>query len=275
MDLFLELVDDGTLDTPSGPPVNRDWWLVLYTMSTEKPDYCAEAIGHWLDRQHELAARRKDRDGAPGASLADQHSHSSKDVISSAASGAPLAFARELLPRVARSADGPDSDAWKYRFGMVGEIVVALSDALRGIAIENPDSLDHLLASLPDARPVVIDTLTMTAWANNPDRYADRILDLLIGRVELLGQPGAGQAVSVATRFGDRGLSARLEHIILQYAPEGERGRWYGRSQYRLLAGFETDVLSDDGARRLDEVRRKFGEEPPTRPIPRTPSHDG
>ena len=55
MDLFLELVDDGTLDEARGFAMNSDWWSVLYQMSTAKPDYCSEAIGHWLDRQCKLA----------------------------------------------------------------------------------------------------------------------------------------------------------------------------------------------------------------------------
>ena len=74
MDLFLELLDGGALDEAGGLGVNRDWWLVLYGMSTAKPDYCAEAIGHWLDRHHELAAQRKDRDGSPDANWADWQS---------------------------------------------------------------------------------------------------------------------------------------------------------------------------------------------------------
>ena len=263
MDLFLELADAGTLDILSGPGTNRDWWLILYTMSTEKPDYCAEAIGHWLDRQRELAARRQNRDRSTDPNSAEWHSDFSKHVISSSASGAPLAFARQLLPRVLRAAGGVDSAPWEHRFGLSGEIVEALLDALRRLGSEHADCLDDLVASLPDERSLLIDTLIMTAWTNNPDRYADRILALLIDRQELLGQPGAGPAVSAATRLGDPGLSARLEDTILQYAPEGERGWLYGRSQYRLLTGCETDVLSDDGARRLEELRRKFGDEPP------------
>ena len=263
MDLFLELLDGGALDEAGGLGVNRDWWLVLYGMSTAKSDYCAEAIGHWLDRQHELAARREDRDGSPDANWADWQSELSKHVISSSASGAPLAFASKLLPRVARAAGGSDNDAWRYRFGVGGEIIEALSGALRKLAAEYPDSLDDLVQRLPDVRPLVIDTLIMGAWASNADRYADRILGLLIDREELLGQPGAGRAVSAGTRVGDPGLSARLEHFILQYAPKGEQGRWYGHSQYSLLACFETETLSARGAERLQELRRKFGDDPP------------
>ena len=263
MDLFLELLDGGALDEAGGLGVNRDRWLVLYGMSTKKPDYCAEAIGHWLDRQHELAARRKDRDGSSDANWADWQSEFSKHVLSSSASGAPLAFASKLLPRVARAAGGSDNDAWRYRFGLVGEIIEALSGALRKLAAEYPDSLDDLVQRLPDVRPLVIDTLIMGAWASNADRYADRILGLLIDREELLGQPGAGRAVSAATRVGNRHLCAELEQVILRPAPKHERGPSYGYSQYRLLAQFKTETLSARGAQRLQELRRKFGDDPP------------
>ena len=263
MDLFLELLDGGVLDEAGGLGVNRDWWRVLYGMSTAKPDYCAEVIGHWLARQHHLAARRKDRDGSPGASLADRQSDVSKHVISSSASGAPLAFARELLPRIARAAEGPDSAGWEYPFGLAGELIEALSCALRRIAIEDPCSLDDLVASVPGMRPLVIDTLIMGAWASNPDRYADRILGLLIERAEVLGELGTGRAVSAGTRVGNRDLCAKLEQLILQHALEEQQGQSYGYSQYRLLAHFGAEALSTQGARRLKELRRKFGEEPP------------
>lgn len=266
MNLFLELVDDGTLDALSGPGVNRDWWSTLYTMSTEKPDYCAEAIGHWLDRQHALAVESGEPEEAHARDLSDQRSQSSQHVISSSASGAPLTFARELLPRVARAASGPDSDRWEHRFGLPREIVEALSVALRRLGGEEPGHLDDLVASLPDEPSLLIDTLIMTAWANNPDRYADRILQLLIGREELLGQPGASRAVSAGTRVGNGDLCAQLERLILQYAPEGEQGRWYGRSQYRLLSGFDTAAMTHGGARRLAQLRRKHGEKPPSDP---------
>ena len=108
MDLFLELLDDGTLDDVRGFGMNGDWWLVLYEMSTAKPDYCSEAIGHWLDRQDAVKADR----GANGTSRQVRWSESGEHVIKCAAAGAPLAFARELLPRVARAARGPDGSAW-------------------------------------------------------------------------------------------------------------------------------------------------------------------
>ena len=34
MDLFLDLIDDGTLDDARGLAMNSDWWSVLYQMAT-------------------------------------------------------------------------------------------------------------------------------------------------------------------------------------------------------------------------------------------------
>ena len=267
MNLFLQLVDDGTLDEARGLAMNRDWWHVLYGMSTAKSDYCAEAIGHWLDRQYVLAKHRGDR----GFDEVSRWSQSSERVIGSAALGAPLAFARELLPRVARAADGPDRAAWKHRFGLVGEIIKALSGALRSLAVDDPGSLDDLVAGLTAAPPVLVDDLKIDAWAGNPDRYADRILGLLIDRQDLLGQPGAGRALSAGTRVGDRDLSAQLEQLLLTHAPKQERGRGSGHSQFRLLSHFAAETLSVEGTRRLEELRRKFGDDPPPDPplVPR------
>ena len=271
MDLFLELVGDGTLDEARGFAMNADWWSVLYQMSTARPDYCSEAIGHWLDRQCELAAQREGRNSLRSADLTARWSQSSEHVISSSASGAPLAFARELLPRFARAAGGPDSVAWEHALvGVNDEITEALSGALRRLALEDPGSLDDLVTSLPvvPLPSIDIDTLKMDAWASNPNRYADRILELLIEREELLDAPGAGRAVSAGTGTGSRDLSASLEQLVLKHAPEDERGRWYGYSQHRLLAHFKAERLSLQGTRRLEELRRKFGDEsPPDRPL--------
>ena len=57
-----------------------------------------------------------------------------------------------------------------------------------------------------------------------------------------------------------------MEQLLLKHAPSSERERWYGYSQYRLLARFDGKALSGRGARRLEELRRKFGDEPPTDP---------
>ena len=50
-DLFLSLIDDGTLEgLRPGFAINDDWWSVLYSVTEKRPDFACEAIAHWFDR---------------------------------------------------------------------------------------------------------------------------------------------------------------------------------------------------------------------------------
>ncbi len=260
MDLFLELVDDGTLDDVRGFGMNADWWLLLYSMSTSCPEYCAEAIGHWLDRQYVLS----ERPGHSGFDEPDRWSQFSEGVIERVASAAPLAFARELLPRVTRAAAGPNERRWEHAIGGAhGEILEGLSTALRNLAADDPKILDTLLGGLPPDPPLVIDCLKLDAWSANPGHYADQILRHLISRHELLSASNVESAVRAATPLGNRELTTELERLALGYTPKTEKGTLYGFSQYCLLVNFAPEALSERGAKRLEELRRKFGEDPP------------
>ena len=260
MDLFLDLIDDGTLDGARGFGMNGDWWGLLYQMARTRPDYCSEAIGHWLDRQYVLA-------GAPGHGGFDEPgrwSNFSEDIIKSAAEGAPLAFALELTPRVSQAARGPDGETWNHSYGITrGQIVEGLSTALRSLAVDDPDSLDDLFQGLNADLPLIIDKLRLDVWASNPNRYADHIVGRLLEREELLGKSDVGRAVNAGTAATSRELTAKLEEMVLRFAPKGETGRWFGYSQHRLLSRFAPAALSDKGVRRREELRRKFGDDPP------------
>ena len=258
MNLFLELIDDGTLDGARGFGMNGDWWLLLYEISSVRPDYCSEAIGHWLDRAYVLAKQ----EGGGGFDEPDRWSQFSETVIENAATGAPLAFARELLPRVAEAASGSDAEAWMHLYGLThGQIVSGLITALRQLATDDPDGLDSLFEGLPSAAAPVIEKLRLDAWAANPDRYADQILGRLIERTELLDASGIGRAVRAGSSLGNPDLTSELEGFILKHTPEAEQGQGYGHSQFRLLSNFAPEALSDRGAKRLGELRRKFGDE--------------
>ena len=263
MDLFLDLIDDGTLDGARGFGMNGDWWGLLYQMARTRPDYCSEAIGHWLDRQYVLA-------GAPGHGGFDEPgrwSDLSEDIIKSAAEGAPLAFALELTPRAAQAARGPDGEAWNHPYGITrGQIVEGLSTALRSLAVDDPDSLDDLFQGLNADLPLIIDKLRLHAWASNPNQYADHILGRLLEREELLSASDVGRAVSAGTAAGNGELTAKLEGLVLRFAPKGETGQRFGYSRHGLLSHFAPGTLSERGGRRREELRRKFGDDPPFKP---------
>ena len=260
MDLFLDLIDDGTLDGARGFGMNGDWWGVLYQMATARPDYCSEAIGHWLDRQYVLACAP----GHGGFDAPGRWSDFSEDIIKRAADGAPLAFARQITPRVAQAARGADGERWDHPFGITrGQIVEGLSTALRSLAVDDPDSLDEVFQGLSPDPPLIIDKLKLDAWASNPDQYADDILQRLLEREEFLSESDVGPALSAGTAVGTKELTARLEELVLRIAPKAERGRWFGYSQHRLLSHFARAALSQKGLKRLNEVQRKFGDDPP------------
>ena len=220
MDLFLDLIDDGTLDDARGLGASGDWWLVLYGMATSKPAYCSEAIGHWLDRQYALAGQRCDG----GRGTERTWSNLSEDVTGKAAAGAPFDFAREVLPRVARAASGPEGESWEYLSGVYRDLVKALQSALRDTAVDDPDALDALFESLPPDMPLIIEKLRLEAWAANPARYADEILRRLIEHVELLDWR-VEPIVRVATTLANPVCPPSLNNVCLRtrLQPNGSR----------------------------------------------------
>ena len=143
-----------------------------------------------------------------------------------------------------------------------------LSSALGSLATEDPGILDDLVERLPANPPRIIDSLKLGAWATNPERYADHILRLLIDREDLGGASEFARAVSEGTRLGSRDLCAQLEQLVLKFAPKQEQGERSGSSQFQLLSHFAAEALSSYGKQRLNELRRKFGEETsPKRPL--------
>jgi hypothetical protein len=108
-DLFLTLIDDGTLDgVRPGFAMNDDWWTVLYSVAKERPDLASEAIGHWLDRAVETWHHPPDGlttdKSTTGSNELWRHldrSGNGRHVIEMAGK-APLAFGSEILPRVAK-----------------------------------------------------------------------------------------------------------------------------------------------------------------------------
>ncbi len=259
-DLFLELLADGELEGVGGLGGPSEWWMILSKMSSENPAYCAEAIGHRLDRLMEM-------ENSGESSTRDNRiwwSNYSEEVIARTASNAPAAFASQILPRVAQAASSSNTLEWDYPFTSVRQhIVEGLSAALIRLAREEPNTLDQLLTRASKDAPRVVEKLKLRAWAANLDNYGDRILTFLIDRKDLWDIEETRLALSAATQSGSSDLVARLEKLILEFRPEDESRLHFGRSQFRLLSSFAPDALSSKGSQRLGQLIRKFGEPPP------------
>jgi hypothetical protein len=294
-DLFLSLMDDGTLDgARPGFAVNDDWWSFLYSISEKQPDLTCEAIGHWLDRrisrwrsilgtkserQDKGEAWRQVRDEVPQGRC--------HEPIILKATGAPLSYAKEILPRVAQLVKETAKDTpgylktdpiWCIRsfgdshFRVEDSILSGLASSLEVLAKHFPDELDRLLAPVQDLPCDAISFLVLRAWTAAPETYADRLADYLIAdprRLKVGYQIGGSGSfvnhVSIqAVKSASAGCSSErfqaLESVIVLLMDEWEakQPRRRGWRQLELLRVMENTRLSPSGLAKLRELQRKF-----------------
>ena len=79
-DLFLYLVDNGTLDEARGPTaVNSTFWSMLYGLGESRPEWVPEVLAHWLRRC--LAVIRHAGEDLNGRELLGSDGSCGKDVF--------------------------------------------------------------------------------------------------------------------------------------------------------------------------------------------------
>lgn len=297
-DLFLALIDDGTLDLRPGFAMNDDWWSTLYSMAHKRPDLACEAIGHWFDRalvRWRDGVRKTESAGAGNGEEPDlatflDRSGSGAQAIEAAA-GSPLAYVEQMLPRVAQLVNETVTDCgdrlqveplWSFRcFGesmyQVHEaILYSLGNALEVLAKTQPQALDRLLGLCQERSHDAIAYLVLRAWTAAPEVYADRLAGYLtadprrlkVGYAVTGGGGGSAalyvssQAVKAASERCSPECFAALEGAILALADdwEGKHPEYRGRTQWELLESLEVSRLGAGARARLQELRRKFTE---------------
>ena len=58
-DLFLRLIDDGTLDNARASAVNGTFWLIVYGLGEKHPEWIPEIAAHWLLRFRRFSKYRE------------------------------------------------------------------------------------------------------------------------------------------------------------------------------------------------------------------------
>jgi hypothetical protein len=102
-DLFLRLLNNGTLDKARGPiAVNSTFWSMLHGLAEQQPGWCAEIARHWLDRQVALALSSTPDGEDPKLELHDEFGVN--DLFESA-KRAPKEFLEHVLPSIIRACD--------------------------------------------------------------------------------------------------------------------------------------------------------------------------
>ncbi|WP_148314482.1 ATP-binding protein [Sorangium cellulosum] len=272
-DLFLSLIDDGTLDgLRPGFAVNDNWWSVLYSVANKRPELACEAIGRWFDRALVTWRAQHTQNSRESASVKESLTRSlwahldrggaGVHVIKDAAKS-PLSYATNMLPRVAnlvnetaKEVEGRlQTDAlWSVRPYRAEEIQVHhailsnLAKSLETLAITAHAELERLLVPYQDRPHDTIAYLVLRAWTAAADVYADRLADYMASDCRRLKigyafwSSGGGSAAIYVSSQALRAASMRcssarfeaLERAIISFVDSWEARRPQFRGRTQL-----------------------------------------
>lgn len=279
-ELFLRLLDDGTLDEARGPiAVNSTFWSLLHGLAEKQPTWCAEVAAHWLNRKVAIAKASQVEGERP--SLDDQFG---VDDVLQSARGAPEAFLEQVLPAMLDAAEAfvdedtgdlrPDA-IWPLRFtggylGMAEAFPRGCEIALESLGSSDPEKLRSFIAQLRGSRLCIANQLLLSAYATAPEIYSEEAITLLADEPARLhcgvhGAPfwNATTLIEKCSPLCSDEIFCRLEAIVVEYRTSYERSkdgfRHQGYSAYTLASALDSNRCQDSTKRRLAEWHRKFG----------------
>ena len=191
-DLFLHLVDNGTLDEARGPvTVNSTFWSMLVGLENRRPEWVPEVLAHRLRRRLDVTRAAGERLG--GRTLLG-YDRTAAEMLRKAADRAPTVYVEHVLPVVLEISDSavtgdrpPKLDAvWpifiktKYPSGE-DACLSALAHALVALACEHAVDLQEVIAKLRRRDTHVANHLLLALYAGGAARYADEAVLSLCG----------------------------------------------------------------------------------------------
>ena len=189
-DLFLRLMDNGTLDEARDRfATNGTFWLLLHSLGEHRPDWTSEVLARQFRRRLALirATGARLRSGA----LLD-HDQFAPELIVKSAENAPAAFVEHVLPVVLEISDAaasgdtpPKRDAvWPMYFKaehLDGEdaCLSELAGALAVLAGTGAVPLRDVVAGLRRRDTQAANYLLLSLYRGGSSRYADEATALL------------------------------------------------------------------------------------------------
>jgi hypothetical protein len=294
-ELFLRLIDDGTLDNTRGSFASNDtFWSMLYSLSKARPAWVAEVLAHWLLRRLSIIRQTRSDADQPDWHEFFKREHGSKEILE-AAIRAPEALAQHVLPVVLRIADeaaeteesAPKRDAVLWTIFLSNSEYPSFSEACRSaitaalekLAETKADSIDGILAELRNRDTCMANFLLLRAYTAGAKHFADDAVTELCNNTWRFDcgysdSPYwvAKQLIGAIAPLCSDENRARLERAILNYTPDDECTRYgyqsRGRAGFALLSGIPAGFHSRNAQRRYAELERKFGAPaPPPRSI--------
>ena len=278
-DLFLHLVDNGTLDETQGP---NTFWGGIHALGQNRPEWIPEVTAHRLRRR--LSVIR-----AAGTDPRSQeffgYDQSATEMFNESVKHAPAAFVKHVLPVVLEVSDfallsdtPPKRDAvWEWLFLTKTEhtrsaeaCLLALAGALSTVARESSTDLCDVISELRSRDTHVANYLLLALYTGGAAHYADKAVALLCDepwrfQCGSLDSPlwCAMEAIRAVVPHCTAESRQRLEAVILGYMHPHERTRdgykESGRSRFALLSAIPSELRSVRANARCQELKRKFG----------------
>lgn len=282
-ELFLDLIDDGTLDDDSS---DSTFWYKLHSLEDEHADWISETLSHWLLRRLSTIIKETTSGrGSPNWRGLFNHSDYRSVDISKAATQAPDKFVQQVLPVILKISDAaivpgrnalPKYDAvWRLFFFDHDTIARAYREsvalALEKLAESKSDRIVEILADLRSRETYMANFLLLRSYIAGAKYFADDAVSELCNktwRFECGYSDSrywiAIQLIEAVTPLCSDENRAKLEEAILGYttdyecAPGGHKSR--GHACFALLSGIPVEWRSERAQARYAELERKFGE---------------
>ena len=284
-DFALKLVKSGALDGALHPNNQSDYvWYPIKDVGRSNPVWICELIAAYFERSLTVAQAL----GGVNPFPSRYHSHrTAVEVVIRVAEEEPEAFVNMLLPFLAKVAklnafensEPPRHDRiWGYgivnsRDNLSDNFLVAMESALGHLAINHPDQFEVHAEVLRRSEYHTLQALLVHAYAAAGESFADAAVEYLledpsarleINQVSTSSDHPIRRLLRSATPHCSNKNMNSLEEVILEYYPPYERDRYgrpeWGSFQFALLDAVESSRLSERGVRRLQELRRKFGD---------------
>ena len=282
-DLFLDLIEDGTLDEARGMiAVNSTFWNLVYGLADENPERMCEILAAWLRRKLHLA--READTGKPLISFRGEQF--ADEPISKAARSAPEYYVRCVLPIILATSswavypgNKPRRQDKVWPFLMIRDLrqephnaaLSYLQEALENVSSASPGRLQRYVDSLKQEDIHTTNALLMCIFAGNGKHFSGQAVDLFSKQpwrfecgVTSNSHWFAQKAIKSVSTDCSAEEVAILESTILNYVAPWEKTqsgfKYHGLARFNLLAAIPAERRSRQGNVAFRELRRKFGE---------------
>lgn len=280
-ELFLRLIDDGTLDDDDSN--DNTFWYNLDSLADEHADWIPEALSHWLLRRLSVIQEACPSGEVPNWQDLFEHHNSGLKNIHEFANQFPDKFAQHVLPVILKISDDaaydkvPPKQGHMFSMSAFNSEYFSIEDACRyavALAVEklaesNSGLIAEILADLRNHTTYMSNFLLLRVYTAGAKHFADDAVSELCDKSWRFRCGYSDSPYSVAIQlikaiapFCSDENRAKLEKVILDYTPYNERSpgghRYRGQASFALLSGIPVEWRSKTAQARYAELKRKF-----------------